>query len=146
MFMLVTGITGVFHILAESGKGGEVIGFINKQLDHADWNGLYAWDLIQPLFMFIVGVSMPFAISKRLARGDSWKKAFYHVLRKSFLLLAFGFMLGADKNGFSLTNVLAQLSFTYLVAFLIMEKDIKWQIVVSFAMIIIADVLTVSGR
>jgi predicted acyltransferase len=141
MFMLVTGITGVFHILAESGKGGEVIGFINKQLDHADWNGLYAWDLIQPFFMFIVGVSMPFAISKRLARGDSWKKAFYHVLRRSFLLLAFGFMLGADRNGFSLTNVLAQLSFTYLVAFLIMEKDIKWQIAVSFAMIIIADVL-----
>ncbi len=141
MFMLVTGITGVFHILAESGKGGEVIGFINKQLDHADWNGLYAWDLIQPFFMFIVGVSMPFAVSKRLARGDSWKKAFYHVLRRSFLLLAFGFMLGADKNGFSLTNVLAQLSFTYLVAFLIMEKDIKWQIAVSFAMIIIADVL-----
>ena len=80
-------------------------------------------------------------MSKRIARGDSWKKAFYHVLRRSFLLLAFGFMLGADKNGFSLTNVLAQLSFTYLVAFLLMEKDFKWQLAVSFAMIILSDVI-----
>ena len=83
MFMLVTGITGVFHILADSQKGGVIIAFFNKQLEHADWNGLYAWDLIQPFFMFIVGVSMPFAVSKRLARGDSWNKAFDHVLRRS---------------------------------------------------------------
>lgn len=141
MFMLVTGITGVFHILADNQKGGAIIEFINKQLEHADWNGLYAWDLIQPFFMFIVGVSMPFAVSKRLARGDSWMKAFSHVLKRSFLLLAFGFMLGADKNGFSLTNVLAQLSFTYLVAFLLMETDFKWQLAASFAMIILSDVL-----
>jgi predicted acyltransferase len=141
MFMLVTGITGVFHILADSQKGGVAIALINKQLEHADWSGLYAWDLIQPFFMFIVGVSMPFAVSKRLARGDSWKKAFYHVLRRSLLLLAFGFMLGSDKDGFSLTNVLAQLSFTYMVAFLLMEADFKWQLVVSFAMILLSDML-----
>jgi len=141
MFMLVTGITGVFFILQDGQKGGAVIALITKQLDHADWSGLYAWDLIQPFFMFIVGVSMPFAVSKRLARGDSWKKAIYHVLKRSFLLLAFGFMLGSDKDGFSLTNVLAQLSFTYLVAFLLMEKDFKWQLAVSFAMIILSDVL-----
>ncbi len=141
MFMLVTGITGVFHILADGQKGGVIIAAINKQLEHAEWNGLYAWDLIQPFFMFIVGVAMPFAVSKRLARGDSWNKAFRHVLRRSFLLLAFGFMLAADKDGFSLTNVLAQLSFTYLVAFLIMEKDFKWQLAISFGMIILSDVL-----
>ncbi len=141
MFMLVTGITGVFHILADGQKGGVVIEAINKQLEHAEWNGLFAWDLIQPFFMFIVGVAMPFAVSKRIARGDSWNKAFGHVLRRSFLLLAFGFMLGADKDGFSLTNVLAQLSFTYLVAFLLMEKDFRWQLAVSFALIILADVM-----
>lgn len=149
MFMLVTGITGVFHILASGNVGGGFIAAIDKQLEHADWNGLFAWDLIQPFFMFIVGVSMPFAISKRLAKGDSWKKAFYHVLKRSFLLLVFGFMLGADKDGFSLTNVLAQLSFTYLVAFLLMELDFRWQLAVSFGMIIFSDVIyrlwTVNG-
>jgi predicted acyltransferase len=141
MFMLVTGITGVFHMLAESHVGGAFMDGFDKQLEHADWNGLFAWDLIQPFFMFIVGVAMPFAVSKRIARGDSWNKAFMHVLRRSLLLLAFGFMLGADKDSFSLTNVLAQLSFTYLVAFLLMEKDFKWQLAVSFALIIFSDVM-----
>ncbi len=141
MFMLVTGIAGLFNGMVEHGKGGLIISLINKQLDHAEWNGLYAWDLVQPFFMFIVGVAMPFSLSKRLARGDSWKKAFYHALTRSFWLLVLGFMLGAGKKSFDLTNVLAQLSFTYIIAFLLMQKDIKWQLLVSFAMILLSDLL-----
>ena len=141
MFMLVTGIAGIFNGLVAEGKGGAIIALIDKQLDHAEWNGLYAWDLIQPFFMFIVGVAMPFSLSKRLARGDSWKKAFYHALTRSFWLLVLGFMLGAGKDSFDLTNVLAQLSFTYIVAFLLLQKDVKWQLLVSFAMILLSDLL-----
>ncbi len=141
MFMLVTGITGVFHELAENGKGGAVITILSKQLEHAEWHGLYAWDLIQPFFMFIVGVAMPFSLSKRLARGDSWNKCLKHAAARSFWLLVFGFMLGSDKDYFSFTNVLAQLSFTYLFAFLIIRKDFKIQLVISFAMIILSDVI-----
>jgi predicted acyltransferase len=141
MFMLVTGITGVFHELAAGNKGGAVIALISKQLEHAEWNGLYAWDLIQPFFMFIVGVAMPFSLSKRLARGDSWNKSLRHAIIRSFWLLVLGFMLGSDKDYFSFTNVLAQLSFTYLVAFLLIRKDFKFQLAVSFAMIILTDVI-----
>jgi predicted acyltransferase len=141
MFMLVTGIAGLFNGMIEQGKGGALIALINKQLDHAEWNGLYAWDLIQPFFMFIVGVAMPFSLQKRLTRGDTWGKAFYHALTRSFWLLVLGFMLGAEKDSFGLTNVLAQLSFTYIVAFLLMQKDIKWQLLVSFAMILLSDLL-----
>jgi predicted acyltransferase len=141
MFMLVTGIAGIFNGMVEQGRGGAIIALINKQLDHAEWNGLYAWDLIQPFFMFIVGVAMPFSLTKRLARGDSLKKTFYHALTRSFWLLVLGFMLGAGKKSFDLTNVLAQLSFTYIIAFLLMQKDIKWQLLVSFAMILLSDLL-----
>jgi len=141
MFMLVTGIATIFNGLADQGKGGALIHLINKQLEHAEWNGLYAWDLIQPFFMFIVGVSMPFSLSKRLARGDSWEKSFFHALTRSFWLLVLGFMLGSGEKSIEFTNVLAQLSFTYIVAFLLMQKDIKWQLVVSFAAILLSDVL-----
>ncbi len=141
MFMLVTGITGVFHELAENNRGGAIIAFMSKQLEHADWNGLYAWDLIQPFFMFIVGVAMPFSLSKRLARGDNWSKSLRHAVSRSFWLLVLGFMLGSDKDYFSFTNVLAQLSFTYLFAFLIIRKDFKLQLLISFIMILVSDVL-----
>ncbi|HEY5124255.1 MAG TPA: DUF5009 domain-containing protein, partial [Ignavibacteria bacterium] len=115
--------------------------FIGTQLSHHEWHGLHFWDLIQPFFMFIVGVAMPFSLSKRLARGDSWGKAFYHALTRSFWLLVLGFMLGAGDKSFDLTNVLAQLSFTYIIAFLLMQKAIKWQLLVSFAMILLSDLL-----
>ena len=141
MFMLVTGIASIFNGMTAQGKGGSLIALIDAQLEHAPWNGLHAWDLIQPFFMFIVGVAMPFSLAKRLARGDSWKKAFHHALIRSFWLLVLGFMLGAGEKSFDLTNVLAQLSFTYIVAFLLLQADVKWQVVVSLAMILLSDLL-----
>ena len=141
MFMLVTGIATLFNDLAEQGKGGVIISLINNQLDHAKWNGLHAWDLIQPFFMFIVGVAIPFSVSKRLAGGQSRKQTIYHALIRSFWLLVLGFMLGSDEKTIDLTNVLAQLSFTYIVAFLIMQMDIKWQLLISFSLILLTDLI-----
>ena len=40
-----------------------------------------------------------------------------------------------------MTNVLAQLSVTYLIAFLVMRKAVKWQLLVSFAMILLSYLL-----
>jgi predicted acyltransferase len=141
MFMLVTGIATLFNGMVEQGKGGVIISLINKQLDHAQWNGLYAWDLIQPFFMFIVGVAIPFSYAKRLAGGQSRKKIYFHAVIRAFLLLVLGFMLGSDEKTIDLTNVLAQLSFTYLVAFLIMQMDIKWQLLISFFLILLTDLI-----
>ena len=36
-------------------------GWLAQQVDHVKWEGCVFWDLIQPSFMFMVGVSMPFA-------------------------------------------------------------------------------------
>ena len=141
MFMLVTGIAGLFRELVAQGKGGIILTAIDQQLEHAPWSGLNAWDLIQPFFMFIVGVSMPFSLAKRLAKGDSWKKAFTHALTRSFWLLVLGFMLGAGEKSYDLTNVLAQLSVTYLISFLLLRADVKWQLLASFAMILLNDLL-----
>ena len=35
--------------------------FISTQLDHAEWTGFRFYDIIMPLFLFIVGVAMPFS-------------------------------------------------------------------------------------
>src|ERR1700691_4415826 len=38
-------------------------------LEHAEWNGWTPTDLIFPLFLFIVGVSMTLSFASRIARG-----------------------------------------------------------------------------
>jgi predicted acyltransferase len=50
-------------------------------------------------------------------------------------------MLGSDNKSVGFQNVLAQLSVTYLIAYLLMQKDIKWQLVISFALILFTDLI-----
>jgi predicted acyltransferase len=140
MFMLVGGLEGLFSKL-DPANSGPVVNFIQQQLSHVEWEGLHFWDLIQPFFMFIVGVAMPFSLSRRWQRGDSWKKTFYHVLTRCFFLLVIGWAISSSAKTSNFNNVMAQLSVTYLLAFLIMRKQIKWQLVVSFALIIVSDLL-----
>src|SRR5882762_8783905 len=40
--------------------------FLANQLEHADWEGFHFYDLIFPLFVFLVGVSLVFSLSKTI--------------------------------------------------------------------------------
>ena len=144
MFLLVGESTGLYELLRTPAFNGTLIGALGWQFEHHPWNGLHFWDLIQPFFMFIVGVAMPFSFGKRWERGDSWGKTLRHALARSGLLLLFGWGLYCIEPGrltFELWNVLAQLSFTCLVAFLLMRKPARVQIGVSFLLIIATDLL-----
>jgi len=45
--------------------------FLAYQFDHVPWVGCSFWDLIQPSFMFMVGVAIPFSYASRQAKGQS---------------------------------------------------------------------------
>ena len=143
--------TGLYQLLRQPALNGTLLGAIGWQLDHHPWNGLHCWDLVQPFFMFIVGVAMPFSFGKRWQRGDSWRKTLRHALSRSALLLFFGWALYCIRPGhltFELWNVLAQLSFTFLVAFLMMRKPPSVQIGFTFLLLIATELLlsAVAGR
>ena len=144
MFLLIGESTGLYELLRSPALHGTILGFIGMEFDHHPWNGLHFWDLIQPFFMFIGGVAMPVSFGKRWARGDSWRTSLRHVLKRSGLLLFFGWALYCIEPGhltFELWNVLAQLSFTYLVAFLMMRKSGRMQIAFTFGLLILTEVL-----
>jgi predicted acyltransferase len=141
MFLLIGESTELFnHIQSIQGSG--IANFFGTQLSHHEWNGLHFWDLIQPFFMFIVGVAIPFAVTNRKKKGATDRQILIHALKRSGLLLFFGWALYCMEPGhivFRLQNVLAQLSVTYLVAFLIMKKSPAFQIVFSLAILLIVD-------
>jgi predicted acyltransferase len=123
-------------------KGSSIMQFIGTQLHHQKWNGLHFWDLIQPFFMFIVGVAIPFAVANRMKKGDSDKAILHHALKRSFLLLFFGWALYCiqpGEIGFRFQNVLAQLSVTYLIAFLIMRKSFSFQLIFTLIILLLTD-------
>src|SRR5688572_19402885 len=82
---------------------------IAYQVDHAAWRGCSFWDLIQPSFMFIVGVAMPFSYARRIQQGQSWPKMFLHAIVRSLILIALGIFLrstGTKGTNFTFEDVL----------------------------------------
>ena len=90
---------------------GSVWEFIKPQFAHQDWQGCSLWDLIQPSFMFMVGMAVPFSYAKRREHGQSFFGMAWHALSRSVLLVALGVMLATrsgDKHTvFLFTNVLS---------------------------------------
>jgi heparan-alpha-glucosaminide N-acetyltransferase len=92
--------------------------------DHVPWEGAVFWDMIQPAFMFMVGVAMPFAFARRIEKGATWNDNLRHVISRSVRLIILSQILiwiSSDRIKPQLINVLSQIAFTYLITFLIMR-------------------------
>src|SRR5690606_16618726 len=144
MFLLVGESTRLYALLEESAEtgGGAVVAYVARMFSHHAWHGLHFWDLIQPFFMFIVGVAIPFAVANRKRKGDSDSKIFNHAAQRAFLLLLFGWALyciDAGRIVWRFQNVLAQLAMTYFVALLLMRKSITFQLVFSVVILLLVD-------
>ena len=140
MFLLIGESTGLYGRMDDIDTG--ITRFLGTQLSHHEWHGLHFWDLIQPFFMFIVGVAIPFAIANRRKKGHSEKSILTHAVKRSLLLLFIGWALycvGPGRIVWRFHDVLAQLSVTYLVAFLIRNKSISFQLVFTLVVLLLTD-------
>ncbi len=144
MFLLIAEFTHLFNHLVAPELKGTFIYDIGLQFHHMKWEGMHFWDLIQPFFMFIVGVAMPFSFANRMRKGATYKDIRNHAIKRSLLLLFLGWWLycqGPGKIVFRFQNVLAQLSVTYILAFLVMRKPVWVQIAFSIALILLSEIL-----
>lgn len=108
-------------------KDHPVWGAVAHQVDHVEWEGMVLWDLIQPAFMFIVGVAMPYSFAQR---GEGFWKLFGRVLGRAAKLVFLSQLFVIVQEGkfqFGLINVLSQIAFTYTICFLLMRVPWRWQ-------------------
>jgi predicted acyltransferase len=139
--LFLLGISGVFRALPKLSDNG-VFNFLAGQCQHTVWHGFHIYDLIFPLFIFMVGVSVPFAISKRLQDGYSRKKLYFHIIRRSLMLfflgLIFNGFLGFDFSNFTYTGVLQRISIAYFFsALIVMNTDIRMQAISAGSLLVI---------
>jgi predicted acyltransferase len=96
---------------------------VYPQLRHAAWNGWTIADLAFPFFILIMGAAIPFAINKRMERGDTRFAIIKYILTRSIVLFFWGLFLNGfplfDLNIIRIPGVLQRLAIVYLVTGLI---------------------------
>jgi len=107
-------------------------GAIYPPLRHAEWHGWTPTDLVFPFFLFIVGVAIPLAFSKRLARGVERNELVLKTAKRAAILFALGLGLafyskgwrwiageGLDLTDLRIMGVLQRIALCYLAASLL---------------------------
>ncbi len=144
MLLLIADSTPLFSSMIDPKLEGTILHSIGMQFHHHPWNGLRFWDLIQPFFMFIVGVAIPFSFRNRTIRGDSYSLIRNHSIKRACILLLLGWALyciGPGRITLRFQNVLAQLSVTYIVAFFLMRHSFRKQLIFCFAILGITELI-----
>jgi predicted acyltransferase len=73
---------------------------IPSWLEHvsAETDGMGLADIVFPAFLFIVGLSVPYAIQSRKKKGDNNVRIFLHILSRTIALLVMGlFLVNAES-------------------------------------------------
>lgn len=143
MVLLVMESTGLYEHLATATEGNVLSG-VFQQFFHHPWNGLRFWDLIQPGFMFMAGTAMAYSLTRQKESGVTWSQRFQKVLKRSGWLFFWGVLDYAVRPGglsFELWDVLTQLSFTTLVAFLVFNWKSSYQIIVCVGILLLTEAL-----
>jgi predicted acyltransferase len=112
-----------------SGSTGDAWRTAAYQLSHVPWAGCSFWDLIQPSFMFLVGVSLPFSAQSRLHKNHSGIRLFLHALVRSLILVVLGVVLYSQSQddsfiNFKLVNVLTQIGLGYIFVYLLLHRGL----------------------
>lgn len=118
MFWII-GADALVESLAKVSHIG-LFSFFAYELTHAKWEGFRFYDLIFPLFIFMVGISTVFSLQSTLDRKDKLA-ACVRVFRRFALLWFWAFIYsgGFSQEKISFAGVLQRISYCYLVTALL---------------------------
>lgn len=139
MFFLI-GLAYIFRALPELSDNSVFI-WLDKQSHHPDWQGFTLYDMIFPMFIFIVGVAMPFSFSKRMEKAGGKRKLYKHILIRTVILAILGVVLWKQPGGphphYGFYSVLYRIGFSYFfAAIILMNTKIRGQIYWAFGIAI----------
>jgi predicted acyltransferase len=138
------GLLGYANNVLKEHPDSQIWQFVKFQTDHPAWHsdfnwvGVSYWDLIQPSFMFMVGVAMPFSYSKRLTRGDSYGKMTLHALFRSIALILLGVFLestSGPQTRWSFVCVLSQIGLGYMLVYFLLGMPNAVKLLAGIAML-----------
>ena len=119
--------------------------FVRSCFVHEAWEGFSPWDMVMPLFMFMSGITIPFALSKYRQNKTADKWSVYKRIFKRFILL---WILGMICQGgllslnidtiYLFTNTLQAIAVGYLIsAILFINCSLRTQIIFAIVSLLV---------
>lgn len=118
--------------------------FFATQFEHPEWFGFHFYDIVMPLFLFVVGVVIPFSMQRRVQEIDHKSKLYPHIIRRFIILFILGWvvqgnLLHLDINKFQIfSNTLQAIAVGYLftcVAYIHLNKKSRYIVFVACLLI-----------
>ena len=114
----------------------------NWLFDHVEWQGFSPWDIIMPLFVFMTGITIPFALG-RMREERTYGKALWRILRRVVVLWVFGLicqggLLDKDPETVYLyTNTLQAIAVAYAgAAIMFLFSNLRVQIITAALLLV----------
>jgi predicted acyltransferase len=112
-----------------------------EQFEHVRWEGFRFYDLIFPLFLFLVGVVLPFSLRKYQSGEDAKSAGFGRIARRVVLLFLLGLVysnvLQFRFDNQRYTGVLQRIAICYgIAAVIFMLTRVRTQVILFFAILI----------
>lgn len=114
---------------------------IDRQFTHVRWEGFVFYDLIFPLFLFLVGAVLPFSLGKLRDRGEPNSRLYGRILRRTLMLFALGLLynriLDLNWETFRFSGVLQRIALCYgIAAVLVVHTSVSVQAIVLAALLL----------
>ncbi|MDD4756186.1 MAG: hypothetical protein PHG29_08905 [Prolixibacteraceae bacterium] len=145
MFIILSTQIGgapIFKTFSNMVWGDDWPGFVASQLSWANHRASFI-NIAQPIFVFVVGVVIPFSLKRRLLKSDK-KSIYLHVLRRSVILVLCGFIAGGFLLNFKsdtfyfYNNVLEYIAVCYLIcSVLVLNTTVKAQYIIAAVMLLL---------
>ena len=121
------------------------IGWLNDcywLFDHVEWQGFSPWDIIMPLFVFMTGITIPFALG-RMREERTYGTALWRIVRRVVVLWVFGLICQGglfDKNDSTIylyTNTLQAIAVAYAAsAIMFLFTKLRTQIIAAAVLLL----------
>lgn len=127
--------------------------FFATQFSHPEWFGFHFYDIIMPLFLFVVGVVIPFSMDTRIREIDHKSKLYPHLIRRFVILFILGWivqgnLLQLDIKTFQIfSNTLQAIAVGYLfscIAYIHLSKNGRYILFVA-SLVAYALILEISN-
>src|SRR5437773_927325 len=139
MLVMASGGFGFAQVAKQHFPDNPLWKFLAYEFDHVPWRGCSLWDLIQPSFMFMVGVALPFSLASR-RKKQSFSRMLFHAMIRSTILVWLGVLLrslGKSRLNFTFEDVLTQMGLGYTFLFLLAWTRVRTQLIAAFAILFV---------